>query len=261
MGAFDLGKILLPAGVNGDQAASVSQCPFVLTPRVNIVIQLLNHWEASAQLFRYHTSTVLTQPAELGDIKGGIYMPDGDGGQSGPTGVSIKSDDASTPVHLWDDRIWDGVAVAAEAVAAFRNRFDGRSPLEAIREFGIRYWRRRILCSLLTYLRESYGARWFENPAAAIDRSVGVDCVWRAASSSWWEWSQGSTLYFWRWPPALRSLAWDGHPLWVQGSLPTYRCPQRSEGDKSIRIQVAKKLSTVRMRRYIAPGRVSSLTN
>ncbi len=51
MGAFDLGKILLPAGVNGDQAASVSQCPFVLTPPVNIVIQLLNHWEASAQLF------------------------------------------------------------------------------------------------------------------------------------------------------------------------------------------------------------------
>jgi hypothetical protein len=105
-------------------------------------------------------------------------MPDGDGGQSGPTGVSIKSDDASTPVHLWDDRIWDGVAVAAEAVAAFCNRFDSRSPLEAIREFGIRYWRRRILCSLLTYLREGYGARWFENPAAAIDQSVGVDCVW-----------------------------------------------------------------------------------
>jgi hypothetical protein len=59
MGAFDLGKILLLASVNGDQAASVSQCAFVLTPPVNIVIQLLNHWEVSAQLFRYHASTVL----------------------------------------------------------------------------------------------------------------------------------------------------------------------------------------------------------
>jgi hypothetical protein len=32
MGAFDLGKILLPAGVNGDKAASVSQCPFFAHP-------------------------------------------------------------------------------------------------------------------------------------------------------------------------------------------------------------------------------------
>jgi hypothetical protein len=147
MGVFDLGKILLPAGVNGDKAASVSQCPFVLTPLVNIVIQLLNHWGASAQLFRYHASTVLTRPAELGDIEGGVYMPVGDGGQPSPTGVSIKSDDASTLVHLWDDRIWGGVVVAAEAVGAFCKRFDGRSPLEAIREFGIRYWSCRVLSS------------------------------------------------------------------------------------------------------------------
>ncbi len=39
---------------------------------------------------------------------------------------------------------------------------------------------------------------------------VGADAVMRAAHSSWWDWDAGSTLFFWRWPPEIRSAVRDG---------------------------------------------------
>jgi len=178
-----------------------------------------------------------------------------------PSQVSVKSDDALVPSQLWDDHIWNQVSVNSSRIDSYQRRYGGLTPLDAIQKFGIRYWWRTVLRSLVMYLRQTYGASWNRDPAAARDRTVGADCIWRTTTATWWEWSQGSTLFFWRWPVACREIARDGFPLWVQGPLPSYRVPQRRESDPTIRTQVSNKLISVRSRRYIVPGSVHSLTN
>ena len=46
---------------------------------------------------------------------------------------------------------------------------------------------------------------------------VGQDAI-----STWWEWSNGSLLIFWRWSTLeQRRAARDGMPVFVTGTLPT----------------------------------------
>ena len=37
------------------------------------------------------------------------------------------------------------------------------------------------------------------------DLDAGCECLDRAGWSSWWEWRNGSRLFFWRWPEAYRA--------------------------------------------------------
>jgi hypothetical protein len=249
LGAFDLGRNLLPANLDGDQEAKSRETPFVLTPPGNVVVEALNRWEAGRQLFKYNDDAGPILPSRGFEEMGGMYEPVHKESMLDPTLESVKSDDAQTPVHLWDERIWARIEIDRTSLEVYRQTTGGQCPLQVIREFGLRYWRRQVLCSLLSYLQETFGAEWYLNPASARDREVGADCVWRAAEATWWEWTQGSTLFFWRWPRASRRLARDGHPLWVQDRLPAYQVPQRREIDPSIRTKVAKKLQTVRSRR------------
>ena len=48
---------------------------------------------------------------------------------------------------------------------------------------------------------------------------VGQDAI-----STWWEWSNGSLLIFWRWSTLeQRRAARDGMPVFFTGTLPTCR--------------------------------------
>jgi hypothetical protein len=83
----------------------------------------------------------------------------------------------------------------------------------------------------------------------------------RAMRADWWEWRDGSSLFFWRWPPYARDLALNGHPPWFLADPPHYKVPQRPEPDSSLRERICKKLDVPLSRRYIAPGKVLSLTS
>jgi hypothetical protein len=106
----------------------------------------------------------------------------------------------------------------------------------------------------------SYGQDWNQDPRGRGDRDMGRDCLRQAAASDWLEWQEGSTLFFWRWPPYARSLARDGHPPWLRKPLPHYRVPQRAEQNPGARHKIYTKLNTVRNRGYIRAGSVVSLT-
>jgi hypothetical protein len=71
----------------------------------------------------------------------------------------------------------------------------------------------------------------------------------------------GSRLIFWRWPEAHRQAARDGYEPYIQGTLPKFLKPQSHDPDDRIRKLVRSKLETVRGRRYITKGQVSSLTS
>ena len=99
------------------------------------------------------------------------------------------------------------------------------------------------------------------NPELHRDLIVGCDCILKSTLADWWEWRGGSSLFFWRWPLEVRNIARDGHPIWVQDTLPRYRRPQRKEQDPTLCDQIRLKLENVISKGYIGKGEVVSLTS
>lgn len=90
---------------------------------------------------------------------------------------------------------------------------------------------------------------------------VGRDAVYRAANSSWWEWSAGSTLFFWRWPRRLWKSVRDCTKVFVdKRKFPEYRKPPSWPKDEKQHEKLIEKLRKVNDRKYIRPGYVKSLT-
>ncbi len=176
---------------------------------------------------------------------------------------SIKADDACNPVHLWNTRVW---ALPHDQILAerFQLRF-GKCALDAIRERLLCRWRVNVLRSFLRYLRMQYSVDC-KNVAPhqlqfQLDVKAGRECLWRVAEADWWDWRCGSRLFFWRWPPDQRKVARDGYEPYIEGPLPKYLRPQPCEPDADTRAKVKAKLSNVRDKRYVRPGRVQSLTS
>lgn len=177
----------------------------------------------------------------------------------GMSDSTTKADDAGISVELWDQRVLHLINDPLRA-QRFTSTY-GISPMDSLRAFLLRIWRRRVSRSLQRFLRLEYGSHWADNPAASRDVVVGRECLSRAMSASWWEWLHGSTPFFWRWPPAARLLIRDGHPPWFLATPPTFLRPQRPERDSVMRDKVCRKLQTVCDKRYIAPGFVRGLTS
>jgi hypothetical protein len=91
------------------------------------------------------------------------------------------------------------------------------------------------------------------------DIEAGSDAVVRAARSSWWEWSDGSRPFHWRWPAEYIETIRDGLPVYFIQKPPRYTKAQQDIKEKNIKESVLKKLKKVRGRRYIAPGHVEAL--
>ena len=92
------------------------------------------------------------------------------------------------------------------------------------------------------------------------DVEVGVEAIERACHSSFWDWTEGSTLFYWRWAPEFRKEARDGTKTFVTGNLPEYKSAQQWPSEPKARQMMALKLLKVIDRAYIAWGQVNSLT-
>jgi len=110
-------------------------------------------------------------------------------------------------------------------------------------------------------MQNFYGREWASIKAAEKECQAGRDSLQRASLANWWEWRDGSSLFFWRWPAYARSLVLDGHKPWFSSAPPRYRVPQRSEGDEDTKQRIRAKLEVLLDRQYIVEGRVESLTS
>ena len=79
-------------------------------------------------------------------------------------------------------------------------------------------------------------------------------------NSDWWDWSCGSTLYFWCWTDEFQAGARDGIQVFRVDQGPRYRVPQQSETDATKRALITKKLQKVLNSGYMRLGKVLSLT-
>lgn len=91
------------------------------------------------------------------------------------------------------------------------------------------------------------------------DVQCGLRVLRQVSSSSWWEWTGGSSLFFWRWngQEQIRASR-DGIKIFVAASLPSQRRQTAARLTQSQQGLVASKLDTMVKRDYLEPGHVTN---
>ena len=127
-----------------------------------------------------------------------------------------------------------------------------------------------VLQSFLHYIWTKHfggSSNWHSSPRSAWSKSlqrdlaVGRDVLMRTSNTTWWDWTLGLTLLFWRWPSQFQRWARDGVPLFINRKcLPRYMKQLRWPIEELQREKLLSKLNKVRRRGYIQPGFVKSLT-
>ncbi len=174
---------------------------------------------------------------------------------------AVRADDAEIPTFIWDERIWKLGFHSQLHLSLFQDRLKNSCPLAMIWEFFLRWWRKKVWRSLRRFLHATHGPSWADCPDAQQERDVERDCLVHVTGADWWEWREGSTLMFWRWPSYARDLALNSHKPWFISKPPEYKVPQQQANDQVARVKIRAKLEIPVAHRYIVKGSVSSLTS
>jgi len=182
---------------------------------------------------------------------------------------SVKADDAAVPTSLWNRKLF---LHPTKYIPEKHDRI-----LENLREkFALRWYRRHLMQSFSRYMQSKHGIDWAIKLSDArkqyihgntkseiiLDGNVGADTVGRAVNADWWNWSDGSTLLFWRWPEEVRLEARGGSsfPWLFKDKLPNYKIPQHYPRDQNHKKLLIDKVWSPIARRYIEMGFVKSLS-
>lgn len=171
--------------------------------------------------------------------------------------TAAHSDDAKVPIHLWDEKLWALVYHDPIKLSDFKRKYDTKSfrrkycceavcPLQVLRHWTHSQWIRNAYKDLVQYARHRYGPAWTHQQQGTVFLDMAIDAIYRVVRSSFWEWTDGSTLMFLRWPTEHVASALNGYPSWILGDLPRYCVPQRKETSVDTANKVTAKLQTVR---------------
>jgi hypothetical protein len=91
------------------------------------------------------------------------------------------------------------------------------------------------------------------------DVQCGFRILRQVSISSWWDWTGGSSLFFWRWngKEQIRGSR-DGIKIFIAQALPTQRKKKPLRLPPAQRTMVAAKLETMINRNYLEPGHVAN---
>ena len=87
------------------------------------------------------------------------------------------------------------------------------------------------------------------------------DTLPRVQADSWWEWEDGSAIFFWRWPLGYLVQPWEGVSSWIKEALTGWTRTQRQENDSYVILKVSNKMSKLIIRGYITEGIILVLTS
>jgi len=167
---------------------------------------------------------------------------------------AVKSDDAKVPTMLWDIR-----------TGLFKEKDHQRMPrvmraCNLLRRKMWGRWMRNIYRSYLRYRRGELMRRGLSTlPDGELD--AAREALMYAAHSDWWEWHEGSSIFFWRWPKAWEEEIRDGLAPFFLGKPPCNLKPQRVPRDEETFTKLAEKLQKWRDKGYMGKGAVTSLIN
>ena len=113
---------------------------------------------------------------------------------------ATKADDAKVDVSLWDRNVSKFLGLQGKITPELARG------CELLRGRMFSWWRKRITLECVQHLRVQ---GWMKR-----DVEAGRECIERAANSTFMEWTDGSRLFFWRWPKEFQEDARDGIRLW-----------------------------------------------
>ena len=91
------------------------------------------------------------------------------------------------------------------------------------------------------------------------DMTCGFRILRQVSGSGWWEWTGGSSLFFWRWNGCEQiKMARDGIPISVSAQLPKQRRQKPVRLNHEQRVMVAGKMDHMVRRDYLESGYVSN---
>ena len=182
-----------------------------------------------------------------------------------------KNDDAKVKVNEWNLRaIPPRLRDSSEEVR--EQMFKSFDVLRRLQLRRYRSYRSGIVGSFQRFMSEEYGKQWQKAMWKSQNRKKkkitevvkdfrsGMDAIRRALGANFWEWSEGSTLFFWRWPREYRRAIRDGLEVFIDGELPDYWSRQRWPQDPAEKEQLKEKIRKVIQREYIRTGFALSLT-
>mmetsp|Transcript_5393 Transcript_5393/g.8283 ORF Transcript_5393/g.8283 Transcript_5393/m.8283 type:complete len:90 (-) Transcript_5393:768-1037(-) len=86
--------------------------------------------------------------------------------------------------------------------------------------------------------------RWYaaRQVCGGLDVAAGADAVVRGWRSTWWEWTDGSRPFYWRWPEWYRTRIRDGVKIFLRKRPPKWRRPQSDVKKAEVKRKVVQKL-------------------
>ena len=109
-------------------------------------------------------------------------------------------------------------------------------------------------------------SKWLANSLNSLpaERELNVeaicDCLERAAGSTFWDWEDGSRLFFWRWGEWWKS-ARDGEPFYHEKPPPEWWGRNTPAPSWEAELKLREKEDKLLFRRYLESGYISCIVN
>eukprot|EP00986_Skeletonema_menzelii_P013615 scaffold8081_cov83-Skeletonema_menzelii.AAC.2 len=167
---------------------------------------------------------------------------------------AAKADDASVPVHLWNDVIKEGSSPR-------RDRCSGcvDYAVSVLREWVLKIFWKKLRTDCIAHLRKKYGESWMDLPRAINGQptKLGVEIqalsniMWHATEANWFEYKSGSTLHYFRFPIFYQGIAKEGVRVFFEKDGPTSMRAQPPVADENARAVLRSKVGKVIKRGYL----------
>jgi hypothetical protein len=139
--AYDVPERVLPDG-------PLSDFPFLLAAPIRLLDEILRRVVSQTITHQSYLRTAPLQNCPLSPLPHWDSSPNMQ--WNGAVTSALKADDAVAPSAHWDERVWR-LPHSAEKVQFYISSF-GINPLDSLRDFFLRIWRRRVTRSLCKYL-------------------------------------------------------------------------------------------------------------
>ena len=152
---------------------------------------------------------------------------------------AVKADNAKVEVDMWNE------AATSNFGFTFSEKDHGHL-FDWLRQFMLIRFKQYALRSFVLYMVMTHGWQPEEVivPHAAefaVDDEAGIEALNRVGKSSFWNWDDGSSIFFWRWLKEIRQECRDGCNIFVKGLLPCFTRKQRMPPDPADFAKVAAK--------------------
>jgi hypothetical protein len=175
--------------------------------------------------------------------------------ESTVTMKSTKADDASVPVHLWDDRCLDYDRLRDIPQKA------AKDALEKLRTaWLLPFWKKKVCRDFSAWLISMDKDNWWRNDQERSESMrAGNKAIHYSNQASWWEWDGGSFPFFWRWPREYIRDTRDGVPPRFVHEPPACMDRQRPNANPEFAKQERSKVFKVIKRGYLRPVKIEDL--